>query len=76
MPKEEKKADEIRIFVPPEIVKGAYANQASILHTAEEFIIDFMIIAKPLANITARVITSPGCMKRIFTAIFLSGKWG
>jgi hypothetical protein len=40
-----------------------------IAHTKEEFILDFMMIAPPIALVTARVVTSPGHMKRMISAL-------
>ena len=48
---------------------GAYANTVNIMHTPEEFIMDFYLVAPPSGVATARVILSPGHMKRIVTAI-------
>ena len=38
-------------------------------HTKEEFIMDFMVIAAPTGAVTARVIVSPGHMKRMIRAL-------
>jgi hypothetical protein len=64
---EEKK--EIKVEFQKEIIGGVYANSLYIQHTAEEFILDFMLIAPPAGVQTARVITSPGHMKRIISAL-------
>jgi hypothetical protein len=64
---EEKK--EIRVEFQKELIGGVYANSLSIQHTAEEFILDFFLIAPPTGVVTARIITSPGHMKRIIGAM-------
>jgi hypothetical protein len=60
---------EIKIEFQKEIIGGVYANSLYIQHTAEEFILDFLLVAPPAGVQTARVITSPGHMKRIISAM-------
>jgi hypothetical protein len=62
-------AKEIRVEMRKEVAGGVYANSLRISHTAEEFILDFIMIAPPAGDVTARVITSPGHMKRILSAM-------
>jgi hypothetical protein len=62
-------AKEIRVEMRRELAGGVYANSLRISHTAEEFILDFIMIAPPAGDVTARVITSPGHMKRILSAM-------
>jgi hypothetical protein len=40
-----------------------------VAHTREEFIIDFLMVAPPSGTVTARIIISPGHIKRIVTAL-------
>ena len=60
---------EIKVEFQKDIIGGVYANTLYLQHTAEEFILDFLLIAPPAGVATARVITSPGHMKRIIAAI-------
>ena len=60
---------EIKIYIPNEIKGGAYANNMFIFHSEEEFILDFLMVVPPEGAVTARVIVSPGHMKRIFNAL-------
>ena len=60
---------EIKISFPQELQGGRYANNMHVIHTKEEFIMDFMMVVPPTGAITARVIVSPGHMKRIFNAL-------
>ena len=60
---------EIQVAFPDALKGGAYTNNMVVLHTKEEFIMDFMMVAPPTGAITARVITSPGHMKRILKAL-------
>lgn len=59
----------ININFPPEVQGGVYANNMFVTHTKEEFIMDFIMVAPPTGNVTARVISSPGHMKRILKAL-------
>ena len=65
----EKKEKEIKVRFPEKIMGGAYANHMIVLHTKEEFIMDFIMASPPAGSVTARVITSPGHMKRIINAL-------
>jgi hypothetical protein len=60
---------EIKISFPQDLQGGRYANNMHVIHTKEEFIMDFMMVVPPAGAITARVIVSPGHMKRIFNAL-------
>lgn len=60
---------EITISFPPEIQGGVYANNMVVSHTKEEFILDFIMVAPPTGTVTARVIVSPGHMKRVLEAL-------
>lgn len=60
---------QIQVKITDEIVKGVYANNMTVMHTAEEFILDFMNILPPNGTVTARVIISPGHLKRIIAAL-------
>lgn len=64
----EEKRD-IKVSLPNEIKGGVYANNTVVGHTSEEFILDFLMVSPPEGVVTARVIVSPGHMKRIFNAL-------
>ena len=69
MSDEQRKA-RIEIKLPDHLVGGAYANNMVVVHTREEFVLDFMSLCNPRAGIvTARVIVSPGHLKRIVRAL-------
>ncbi len=62
---------QIQIKVTDEVLKGVYANAMRVIHSKEEFILDFLNIY-PVENsgiVNARVITSPGHMKRIIKTL-------
>jgi len=60
---------EIKVEYSKEVIGGVYANTVNIIHTSEEFIMDFYLVAPPSGTATARVILSPGHMKRVMSAI-------
>ncbi|MFX1476365.1 MAG: DUF3467 domain-containing protein [Promethearchaeota archaeon] len=60
---------EIKVNFPHQLQGGAYANNMLVIHTKEEFVMDFLMVAPPTGAVTARVIISPGHMKRIIAAL-------
>ena len=50
-------------------LKGAYSNLLRITHTREEFILDFINVVPPQGIVSARIVTSPGHLKRIIRAL-------
>ena len=60
---------EIHIKIPEEILRGVYANQMVVRHSREEFVIDFINVCPPEGIVTARVIVSPGHLKRMVAAL-------
>ena len=60
---------EIRVNFPKELAGGAYSNNMVVSHTKEEFIMDFLMVAPPSGALTARIIVSPGHIKRIINAL-------
>jgi len=61
--------NQINIKITDEVMEGRYANMMQVMHTKEEFILDFANVVPPQGIMTARVITSPGHMKRIIKAL-------
>ena len=60
---------EIQLTFPDHLRGGVYANNMSIAHTREEFVLDFLMVAPPAGSLTARVILSPGHAKRVAAAL-------
>jgi hypothetical protein len=60
---------EVKVNFPPELQGGVYSNNMVVSHTNEEFILDFLMVALPAGTVTARVVVSPGHMKRILAAL-------
>ena len=59
----------VNIKVEDQILKGAYSNLLFVSHTKEEFVLDFMSVFGPQGIQVAKVITSPGHIKRILGAL-------
>jgi hypothetical protein len=62
-------AQQINIKATDEKLKGEYSNLAQIMHTKEEFVIDFLNIFPPTGTLNARIIVSPGHFKRMVKAM-------
>ena len=60
---------DIKVNFPPNLHGGVYSNNMVVTHTKEEFVLDFIMVAPPAGAVTARVIVSPGHMKRILAAL-------
>jgi len=60
---------EVKVSFPENLRGGVYSNNMVITHTKEEFILDFMMITPPVGSVTARVVISPGHMKRMVSAL-------
>ena len=60
---------EMKIVFPENLRGGVYSNNMLVTHTKEEFILDFMMVSPPVGSVTARVVISPGHMKRMVSAL-------
>ena len=61
---------QIQIKVSDDVLKGVYANAMQIVHTKEEFVLDFMNLSphQGVGVVSSRVIMSPGHLKRVIAA--------
>ena len=66
---EQKETRKIQIAFPDNMKGGVYSNMMQVKHTREEFILDFIMVSPPAGTITARVIMSPGHIKRTIAAL-------
>lgn len=62
-------SEPLNIKIVDEELKGRYSNLLRITHTREEFILDFINVVPPQGIVTARIVTSPGHLKRIISAL-------
>jgi len=60
---------QIQLKAEDAALKGAYANLMQVSHTREEFVLDFIFMHPPVGTLSARVLTSPGHLKRIIAAL-------
>lgn len=62
---------QLNIKIDDVTLKGVYTNAMGISHSKEEFVLDFMNIYphQRAGVVNARVISSPGHVKRIFKAL-------
>lgn len=63
------KENKIRIKFPEKVLPGTYANQMVVSHTREEFVLDFVNVFPPEGVVSARIIVSPGHLKRMIRAL-------
>ena len=63
------KPQKIPIKFTPQAVGGVYSNQMVVSHTREEFLMDFINLFPPEGVVNARVIVSPGHLKRMIRAL-------
>ena len=61
--------DGFNVKITDDELKGRYSNLLRITHTREEFILDFINLVPPQGIVTARVVASPGHLKRILRAL-------
>ncbi|MBN1856793.1 MAG: DUF3467 domain-containing protein [Dehalococcoidia bacterium] len=59
----------IPVEFPAQLKGGVYANNMMVMHTREEFILDYLMVGPNTGAVTARVIMSPGHMKRMIAAL-------
>ncbi|PIV65009.1 MAG: DUF3467 domain-containing protein [Candidatus Nealsonbacteria bacterium CG_4_8_14_3_um_filter_37_36] len=60
---------QIKIKAKDEDLKGVYSNLMQVLHTKEEFILDFFLVSPPEGVLVSRVIMSPSHIKRMAKAL-------
>ncbi|MDD5110120.1 MAG: DUF3467 domain-containing protein [Patescibacteria group bacterium] len=59
----------IQVKASEELLKGKYSTHMQVLHTREEFILDFMLMVPPLAQLVSRLLVSPAHFKRLVRAL-------
>ena len=60
---------QIQIKVKDDDLKGSYSNMMQVLHTKEEFVLDFFLVSPPTGVLASRVVMSPGHIKRMIKAL-------
>jgi hypothetical protein len=59
----------IKIKADDGVLKGIYSNNMMISHSSDEFVMDFLNIIPPQGALNARIITTPGHVKRFLKAL-------
>jgi hypothetical protein len=59
----------LKIRMPERLTCGVYANSLVVHHGPGEFMLDWALLSGGAGEIVARVITSPGHMKRVIGAL-------
>lgn len=62
-------SQQIQIKATDEKIKGDYSNVMQIMHTKEEFVMDFLNVFPPTGTLNSRIIVSPGHFKRMMRAM-------
>ncbi len=60
---------DVPVKLPDHILSGVYSNQMVVRHTRDEFLLDFIGLFPPQGVVNARVIASPGHLKRMIRAL-------
>ncbi len=61
--------NQIQIKATDDKLKGEYSNVMQIMHTKEEFVMDFLNVFPPTGTLNSRIIVSPGHFKRMVKAM-------
>jgi hypothetical protein len=59
----------IQISTGDEMSRGRYSNNMLILHSREEFIMDWLLNSPAGTHLVSRIVVSPGHVKRIIGAL-------
>ena len=59
----------IQIKADDQVLHGKYTNNMQVIHTREEFVLDFYNILPPAGQMVARVISNPSHFKRMVKAM-------
>ncbi|MCK4474091.1 DUF3467 domain-containing protein [Candidatus Parcubacteria bacterium] len=69
MEQQQQQQKQLQIKAKDSDLKGVYSNLMQIVHTKEEFILDFFLVSPPQGFLSSRVIMSPGHTKRMVKAL-------
>jgi hypothetical protein len=64
-----RKATEIQINTGDEILRGKYSNNMIAAHSADEFILDWLLTSPSGVHLVSRIIVSPPHIKRVIHAL-------
>jgi len=61
--------NQMEIKIADNLPGGEYANAMQVVHNKEEFILSFFNIVAPAGRVCSKIITSPGHIKRMISAL-------
>ena len=64
-----KASGEVKIKINDNVLPGHYANQIIIMHSHDEFIMDYLAAFPPEPIVVSRIVMTPGHFKRVLTAM-------
>jgi hypothetical protein len=59
----------VNIKASDEKLKGEYSNMMQVIHTKEEFVLDFMNVFPPTGTLNSRIIVNPNHIKRMIRTL-------
>ena len=59
----------LQVKANDELLRGKYSTHMQVLHTREEFVLDFILALPPQAQLVARVLLAPSHFKRMLRAL-------
>jgi hypothetical protein len=68
-PSKTQKTTEIQINTGDDILRGKYSNNMIASHSADEFILDWLLNSPSGVHLVSRIIVSPSHVKRIIRAL-------
>ena len=59
----------IEIKITDNFAGGDYANAMQVVHNKDEFLLNFLNIVSPSGRVCGKIITTPGHLKRMISAL-------
>ena len=69
MPEQNQPVNQQEIRIQDNLAGGEYANAMQVSHTKDEVILTFFNIVPPAGRVCGKIITSPGHLKRMVSAL-------
>jgi hypothetical protein len=66
---DQKKQKRLPIKIRDEVLQGVYSNSLMVMHTKNEFVLDFLSVFPPQASVNARIVVRPESLKRMLKAL-------
>jgi len=69
MTEQKQQPQQVQISTGDEMSRGRYSNNMYVVHSPEEFMIDWLLTSPTGAHLVSRIIVTPGHMKRIIAVL-------